>query len=232
MIILAQAAQNYAESNPDAGQSTGLFGSLPISTIWEYIVRISWLQAFFAVAFGAIYFIYGWRVFKMLVVINFTLIGIFVGKYLGTILEGSGLWGGIMGALILGAVSWPFMKYSVSALGGMAGAVIGAALWRSFGLPDHYLPAGALTGLVAGGLLAFSSFKMSIMLFTSLQGSAFLVIGILALLHDYPSFSMAISDAVLSREYLLPLMVVFPTLGGVVFQQYLLRHEEDWAMPD
>lgn len=218
----------------DSGTSNGLpgfFSGLQIDTLWDFIVKISWMQAIFAVAFGIIYLIYGWRVFKALVVINMALLGVFIGKYLGEKI-GSSIWGAIMGATILGVISWPFMKYAVSGLGAVAGAVVGAALWRTFGLPVDLLWSGALVGLIAGGFLAFSSFKMSIIFFTSLQGSAFLVIGVLALLHDYPNFGIQLSETIKSNIYLLPLLIVGPTFGGIIFQQYLLRHEEDWAMPE
>ena len=137
-----------------------------------------------------------------------------------------------MGALMFGAVSWPFMKYAVSALGAISGAVLGGALWRTIGFPPDLTWCGAMFGLVAGGFLAFSSFKMSIIFFTSLQGSAFLVIGVLALLHDYPNFGMRLSEAIASKVYLLPLTLVCPTFASIVFQQYLLRHEEEWTMPE
>jgi len=73
---------------------------------------------------------------------------------------------------------------------------------------------------------------MSIIFFTSLQGSAFVVIGILALLNDYPDFGIQLSEVVMSKVYLLPLLLVCPTFAGILFQQYLLRHEEEWAMPE
>jgi len=224
--LLAQAASQEAPNN-----FTRFFGDLQIDPLWDFIVRTSWIQAVFAVAFGIIYLIYGWRVFKALVVINFVLLGILLGRFLGDKI-GSSVWGAIMGATVLGAISWPFMKYAVSGLGAIAGAVLGAALWRTFSLPSHLIWSGALIGLISGGFLAFASFKMSIIFFTSLQGSAFMVIGVLALLHDYPDFGMQLSDLVRNKVYLLPLLLVCPTFAGILFQQYLLRHEDDWAMPE
>jgi len=231
MLYALLAQTQTAGQDGSSNSFTGFFGNMPIDALWDFIVKTSWIQAIFAVAFGIIYLIYGWRVFKALVVINFVLMGIIIGRYLGDKI-GSGVWGAIMGATILGAISWPFMKYAVSGLGAIAGAVLGAALWRTFGLPVHLTWCGTMVGLIAGGFLAFSSFKMSIIFFTSLQGSAFMVIGVLALLNDYPNFSMRLSDAMMNKVYLLPLILVCPTFAGILFQQYLLRHEEDWAMPE
>jgi len=214
---------------------SGFFSELRIDmdteTIWQFIISVSWIQAICAVAFGIIYFIYGWRVFKTRGVIKCVLLGGFAGGYVGKLL-GSSLWGGSMGAVICGVISWPFMKFSVSVLGGLAGAVLGAALWHSVSLPESMTWSGALVGLIAGGFLAFASFKTSVMFFTSLQGSTCMVIGVLALLHDYPDLGLRLTEAVQNRVYFLPAMLLIPTFVGVLFQRYLLKHEENWAMPE
>jgi hypothetical protein len=225
--IVAQAA-----SNNQNGQAEGnLFSGFSIDKIWNGIAGLNWLQAAMIIAFGTIYLIYGWRIFKALVVINFAIIGMFVGIRIGERL-GSPLWGGIMTTAILGTLSWPFMKYSVSVLGALAGVVLGAAVWRALPLPENLIWCGALAGLIAGGFMAFSSFKISIILITSFQGAAFVVIGALALLYDYPSLGQHISDAVYSHVFLLPALLLGPTIGGIYFQQKLLKEENKWAMPE
>jgi len=114
----------------------------------------------------------------------------------------------------------------------MAGAILGGAFWRIIGLPEGLIWCGALTGLIAGGLLVFSSYKTSIMLFTSLQGSALVVVGILALLSDYPDLSEHLSNVIFAHMFLLPTLLVVPTVSGIFFQQKLLKRENDWAMPE
>ena len=66
--------------------------------------------------------------FLSAVVINFTIIGMFAGVYIG-LRVGSPLWGGIVTTMILGGMCLPLMKYSVSLLGAGAGAILGAAIW-------------------------------------------------------------------------------------------------------
>ena len=207
---------------PDQSVPPQFFTRVPIDNIWDFIVNISWLQAVVCIAFGAIYLIYGWRVFKVLVIINFAVLGMYAGINLGGRL-GSGPWGGIMGCAIAGICSWPFMKYGVSILGALAGAVLGAAFWRVMTLPDPLIWCGALAGLVAGGLLAFSSFKTSILLFTSLQGSVFVVVGVLALLCDYPELTESVTNAVYQHVFLLPGLLLIPTLGGILCQAKLQK---------
>ena len=215
-------------TNPDQTVPDSYFGRLPIDRFWDTIVNLSWLQAAVCVAFAAIYLIYGWRVFRVLVVINFAMFGLLAGRLLGAKL-GSPLWGGIFGTVALGIVTWPFMKYCVAALGACAGAVLGAAIWRAATLPDPLIWVGALAGLVAGGFMAFSSFKASIMLFTSLQGAAFLTVGVLAWLSDYPNLTDYIGRAIHSNVFILPVLLIVPTFAGIIFQQKLSQQEPDFT---
>lgn len=230
-----------AQNNPSAAPSSpGLNLPAPIAellvrlqtdNLLQMVTNIGWLEAAVSIAFGALYLSYGWRVFKALVVINFAGIGMFAGLYLGRQM-GSPLWGSIAGTCAATLFSFPFMKYCVSILGGFAGTILCASLWRLINLPEEYLWCGALVGLIAGGLLVFSSFKISILFFTSLQGSMFVVIGALALITNYPEFGLRFTDLANQRVFILPMLLVMPTFMGMAFQQRLLKRESNWAMPE
>jgi hypothetical protein len=182
-------------------------------------------------AFGVVFIIYGWRIYKALVVINLAAIGLGVGVFLGQKL-GSGLWGGLMGATVLGIASFACMRYSIALLGGLAGALFGAALWRIATLPDPLIWAGGLAGLVTGALLSFSSGKASIMLFSCTQGSALAVVGALALLHDYPQLTETLTDAIYAHMFLLPVLLLAPTVTGIYMQRKLWQADSGWAAPE
>jgi len=143
---------------------------VPIDEIWNQITALTWLQAVLAVSFGIVYLLYGWRIFRILVVICFGLIGMFLGIKMGA-KTGSELWGGVLGLAIFAGVSAPLMKWCVSILGAAAGGLLTGALWYAFNLPEVYLWAGAAVGVVAGGMMSFIVLKASVMLFTSLGGS-------------------------------------------------------------
>ena len=70
--------------------------------------------AVIAISFGVVYLVYGWRIFKILVIISFALAGLFLGilagRQLGTAVNNE-IWGGALGLLILGALSIPLMKW-------------------------------------------------------------------------------------------------------------------------
>ena len=235
--ILFMLAQNNPSAVPPSAGPTlpepiaEFLARLQTDNLLDMVTNIGWLEAVVSIAFGAIYLSYGWRVFKTLVVINFAGIGMFAGLYLGRQM-GSPLWGSVAGTCVATLFSLPFMKYCISILGGFAGTILCASLWRLINLPEEYLWCGALVGLIAGGLLVFSSFKISILFFTSLQGSMFVVIGALALVTNYPEFGLRFTDLVNQRVFILPTLLVMPTFMGMAFQQRLLKRESNWAMPE
>lgn len=209
------------------------FWEVPIDEVWKVLDGITWIQAIACLALAMIFIIYGWRIFRVLVIMNFALFGILIGQKLGVYIN-SPLWGGILGVLILSSLAYPFMKHGVSILGAGAGGVIGLAIWQATPLPNQLVWVGALAGFIAGAFMAYSSYKVSIMLFTSLQGAIFLPMGILALLNNYPdpNISKHLQEAIKTQVFLLPLILLIPTFGSFILQRKLLEMESKWAMPE
>jgi len=186
------------------------------------------LQAILLLACGLVYLLYGWKVFKVLVVVNATLLGTIVGVQVGAMIKGGGgnmsLYCGIAGAVIFGALSWPLMKYAVSIMGGLAGSFLGYAIWnygaRMAGVeePGKYAWAGALIGLVALGLLAFIIFRVTVVTFTAFQGAMLTVAGILAIALKYDMPNANIRTAFTNNPHLLPLLILVPAVIGFAFQ--------------
>jgi hypothetical protein len=206
---------------------------VPIDQIWGQIAALSWFHAIIAISFGIVYLLYGWRIFKVLAVICFGMIGLFVGLYLGE-KAGNALWGGIIGIAVLAIVSIPMMKWSICILGALAGGVLTASIWYAFELPQLYLWAGAAVGLVAGGMISFIIFKIAVMMFTSLGGSITMMAGILALLHKYQNISnpttTGIYDLVHTEAWFLPAVLILPTIIGVYTQNKLIKSADKWEL--
>ena len=68
------------ESESGSG-STGQI--VPLDFIWEQVTSLSWLQAVIGISFGMVYLLYGWRIFRILVVISFGLAGLYLGMLAG-----------------------------------------------------------------------------------------------------------------------------------------------------
>ncbi|MFA5291965.1 MAG: hypothetical protein WC496_02910 [Phycisphaerae bacterium] len=206
---------------------------MPMDVIWEQIVKLSWLEALVAVSFGAVYLIYGWRIFKVLAVVSFGMVGLFAGMQLGERI-GSILWGGITGLILLAVLSVPLMHWAVSALGAVAGGIITSCVWYALGLPQQYIWAGAIIGVVAGGMISFIVFRISVMLFTSLGGAMLIIMGLLALARLYERFQTEDGNFVYSlvNEYnwFMPAILIFTTFVGMVIQNKLVKGASDWKL--
>jgi hypothetical protein len=219
--ILAQAGSGVAED----------IQVVPLDAIWNQITSLSWFEAVLAVSFGVVYLLYGWRIFRILVIICFGLIGMYLGMGAGQ-MAGSRLWGGIIGLALFAAVSAPLMKWCVCILGAGAGGVLTGGLWYACGLPQMYLWAGAAVGLVAGGMISFIVLKAAVMLFTSLGGSVITVAGMLRLLDLYEKTTEPVTNHIetLLREqnWFLPAVLIIPTIVGIVAQNKFIKHADKW----
>ncbi len=220
--MLAEAAKKTAESSSADGQV------VPIDLIWEHISSLTWYEAVLAACFGSVFMIYGKHVFKILVVIAFGLIGMMLGIHFGKMASPEmQLWGGVAGFIILAGVSMPMMKWGVSILGALAGGILTAGLWYATPFPQEYIWAGAIIGMVAGGMMSFIVLENSVMLFTALGGAIVVVIGLLALLNNYEKTleppTHYIQDWVNTKNWFLPALLILGTITGVIVQGKFIK---------
>jgi len=247
LTLLAQAVQKGAETAPPVGpdgapltpapQTTPeeIYGHLPLNEIWNFIEKLTWMQSILILASGIIIIMYGWRLYKALVVMNCALAGLFFGIRSAagvTALPNASIWLGVFGVLVFGITAYYMTKYAVSILGAIAGAILGGAIWRTATMPDELIWVGALSGLIAGAFMAFSSFKISIMMFSCLQGAAAVAAAVLGLINDYPNMSSHLAQAFYQYNFFLPLCILVPTFVGFVCQKKMLQVESKWALPE
>ena len=127
------------------------------------------------------------------------------------------------------------MKWAVCALGAISGAVIAAGLWHAFVLPQQYVWAGAMIGLVAGGMLSFTVFKLAVMLFTSFLGSSIILLGAFGLIYRYETFvqdppTTQLNNLYYNNHWFLPALLICTTLAGIILQYRLLKGAKDWSV--
>lgn len=206
--------------------------------LWNQISTMHWLYALLLLSVGVVYIMYGWRIFRVLVVISFGFIGMFLGMICGDkffVSDNAVLWGGIVGMGLLAAVAVPLMKWCVSMLGAVAGGILTSGIWIAFGLSETYLPAGFIVGFIAGGLISFIMLKVSVMLFTSLGGALILISGLLSLIHEYdlkisnPITSFA-HDLIYTYQWFLPVALIVVTLIGISLQNKFIKHSPKWEI--
>jgi len=223
VTILAQAVET---ASPQAVEEA----VVPMETFWEYITSLNLVEAVTFISFGVVCLFYGWRVFKILVVISFALLGLFLGVAITDKIVGlnSQLWGGIIGMVLLAVLSVPLMKWAVCLLGAIAGGILSSGIWYASGLPERYILAGALIGMVAGGMISFIVFKVAVILFSSLGGSCLIVVGSLAILYIYPQTSERLEEIIFTKKWFLPTILIAPTLIGVILQNKFVKDSKDW----
>lgn len=167
---------------------------------------------------GIIFLLWGFYLHKGLVVLNAAAFGALLGAAIGD-RTGAAVPGAVLGGFTAGAVSVPLMKWMVAGMGGLVGAVVGGSVWRMTGLDPHFAWSGAVTGMVGFGLLCFIVPRFCLVMNTSLQGSAMLVIGVLSLLFKYKVTAPNLTEGLLSRPSLLPMTLFVLTVAGMFYQQ-------------
>ena len=226
LTILAQAAAR-SSSEPVFRVQTVL------DSLWGQVTTLSWLQAVIAISFGVVYLLYGWRIFRAMVVICFGLVGLFAGIKIGSRFN-SEILGGIIGLSLLAGASIPLMRWAVSLLGAIAGGIITSGLWYAFELPERYMPAGALIGIIAGGMISFIVFKIAVMLFTSFGGGILIITGLLALVYRYESIqdtpTATVKTMLYNNHWFLPLLLLAPTLIGIIVQNKFVKGSKSWSV--
>ncbi len=226
LMLLAQieASQNSQNLNTEA-----------LNFIWQQITDLSWLHAVIAISVGLVYMLYGWRIFRVLVVISFGLGGMYLGMYAGEHFFGSLIWGGVLGLAVFAIIAVPLMKWCVSVLGAVAGGAITGSLWYAAGLPLDYIWAGAIIGVVGGGLMSFILLKSAVMLFTGLGGSILMMVGALSLVYQYETQivdppTQHVYNYIHYHQWFLPVVILVPMIIGMVVQYRFIKKSQEWEI--
>ncbi len=202
---------------------------MPLEEIWKHVSTLDIVEALTFISFGVVCLFYGWRIFKILVTICFGLVGLAVGVYLNDLLVGGNVvWLAMFSVLVFAIFSIPLMRWGVTVLGALSGGVLTAGLWLGLGLPQEYVWAGGLVGLIAGGMISFIVFKIAVILFTSLGGSTLMTVGILAVLYGYMVNQQQLEKLVLEQHWFLPAMILVPMGVGIFLQYRFVKATQDW----
>lgn len=204
---------------------------VPLKVIWEHISSLDLVEALTFISFGVVCLFYGWRIFKILVTICFGLIGLGVGVWINSkLVAGNVVWLAMFSVLVFAIFSFPLMRWGVTVLGALSGGILTAGVWLALGLPQEYVWAGGLVGLIAGGMISFIVFKIAVILFTSLGGSTLMTVGILAVMYGYMVDRQKLETLVFQYQWFLPAMILLPMAVGVYMQHRLIKTSQDWSV--
>lgn len=202
----------------------------PLKVVWDHISTLGLVEALTFISFGVVCLFYGWRIFKILVTICFGLVGLGVGVWINDqLVHGNAIWLAMFSVLVFAIFSFPLMRWGVTILGAASGGILTAGVWLALGLPQEYVWAGGLVGLIAGGMISFIVFKIAVILFTSLGGSTLMTTGILAVLYGYMVDRQKLESLVFEYQWFLPAMILLPMAVGVFMQHRLINTAQDWS---
>lgn len=172
---------------------------------------------------GGIYLLYGYRVFQALVIVNAAVIGILAGMYVGQYAHAP-LAGALLGGIALAILAWPLLKAAVVLMSGLAGSVVGYALWANATGSVSQAWIGGMVGLVVLGTLALLLFKPTIILFTSVQGAILAGAGILGLLFLNGDLRASLAAPLAQQPFYLEIGLICLALIGFIFQAASSAH--------
>jgi hypothetical protein len=203
----------------------------PAEFIEQHLAALSLVQAAILLAAGLIFLIYGWQAFRLMIIANGAFLGGLAGAYLAGTYVGKdmALFGLLAGGLLLAVLVVPLIRYVVALAGGLAGSYAGYHAWpnlvRAIGHPDlaPHLAVGALIGLVVVGLLCFLTFRLIVMVITSVEGAMLAVSGGLALCLHHAPIAQRLRPALTDNRFLLPMLFTIPSVIGVALQYHALR---------
>jgi hypothetical protein len=225
----AQASAQVAQASAQAAQAKGMappVGPFQWPDHWPAQGDLlAWCQqigpglAALLVLMGIIYLVFGYNIFKALVLVNAALVGGIIGSWIGQKTDFV-IPLIITFAFFAAALTYPLMRWAVAIMGGSFGMLLGASLWRTFAMEPRFTWAGAAMGLIFFGLLSFILFRGCVMTYMSLQGATMLILGILALAYKYGDLAPRITESLTIKPFLLPMAILIPTVLGIMYQQH------------
>ena len=188
----------------------------PLPQQSQLLQNLTSAQIFFPIALilvGGLLMSFGFKAYKWIVLLNFVAIGWWLGSQIFLTYEttdkGSddlAIVASVAGAVLMGVIAWPLLRWSVAACGGLVGFGIGMVVWAYCGQPVNMAWAGGLMGLVVLGMLSFVLFKTTVILFTSIEGAALFVFGTCAVLMRYAPWEKQVENSV-SKPILIPMVI-------------------------
>ncbi len=221
-LLLTAQSKEYVQHFENAAEYGTRYVTQALDFIWQQATILTPLQAVIGISFGVIILMYGLRIYKALTVIGFGLIGLHLGLWIGTQFDRP-LPGAIVGCVLLVVLAIPLIRWAVALLGAVSGGILASGVWHAFNLPQEYVWAGALIGIVAGFMVSFVMFKLCVTLFTSFSGTCLVMVGAFSLIYRFETFQIEpptkhLNELYYGNHWFLPLILFVGTMLGILMQ--------------
>lgn len=161
--------------------------------------------------------LFGWRLWKVCVIFSFGLIGAGLGATFAG--DSSSHWYfALIGAVILGLISYLFANLAIGALGGLIGACTILFFLTRLNLSDSTLWALSAAGLLAGAAYSLLHRQHLIVLVTSFLGALLLLSGLAAVAMHSPALMSTMRSMAYSSEIVVPFIILVPTVMSSFYQ--------------
>lgn len=190
---------------------------------------IAWFRTLHALAglpmmlLGVALVLGGWRMGRIFVVLTLTAIGAGVATHLAAGSKDVYLFT-VAGALALGAVGVATRQLSVALLGGLVGTGVLGQLLVWLGLHDWPLWISLGLTFVASAAISFSARHTVVIVITSFEGAAFLVMGMVPILSASPGLYRFFDTTTRASTIFFPFALLVPTMVGTFLQIADRRH--------
>lgn len=196
-----------------------------ITSVDEWLVFLK--QAHTATGFpmvvgGVALMFFGWRMWKLCVVLSFALLGAVIGSNVCGPNADQWMYAAC-GAVVLGLLSyWP-VNVSVSLLGGMIGSGIVTASVAQLGLSGTTLWAVAGVGMIAFTAYAFLNRQYIVIIVTAFLGAVLLMSGLTSWVMNLPGLYGTLRSMTTGSVLVLPFILIVPTVMSSFYQSAEIR---------
>jgi len=161
--------------------------------------------------------VFGWRMWKLCVVVSFGVIGAIVGAKLGEA-SGDQIVFAVVGGGVLGLVSWWPVNVAVSVLGGLLGAAVLAGSFKGMGLTGPAM--WCLGGVTVLGCtaIAYLNRQRVVVLLTAFMGSVLLMSGLARLAMVSPALFGSLRTMISDYGIVLPFLLIVPVVMSSFYQ--------------
>ena len=170
------------------------------------------------VILGIVFLLFGFTIYRALIALTAAILGAYLGFGLTAKMPNMSLIGVTVGAVVCGVVAWVWTNWIAAAIGAIIGGLLGSAIWQMAGINPAFTWSGALTGAVLLGLLCFILFRISVIIYTSLQGAVMLAFGGLGMAYKYDVAGKFADERMRAWPMLLPVTVLVLMLCGIGYQ--------------
>ncbi len=166
---------------------------------------------------GGALMLFGWRIWKVCVVLCFVVAGAVVGREIaGT--GGDRLFFSFVGAVISGALSYKAAEFAASLLGGLIGTSLSVELLRMLGLTGLSFWLVALALLLSFSALAFINRQTVIVFIAAFLGAVLVVSGLSVCIMLSPTTYGYFHRMVIDSSFVLPFTLLVPTVMSCCYQ--------------